>query len=99
MASVVDHHANAGIGVGPELAGAATAYAQLHDSETALRWLSQAARTGFPCYPWYARDPLLYPIRDDSRFADFMRDLRRSWKDARAKYSRGSSGRRTSQGN
>jgi DNA-binding winged helix-turn-helix (wHTH) protein len=79
--------------------GLATAYAQLHEPETALRWLSQAARTGFPCYPWYERDPLLDPIRDDSRFADFMRDLRRSWKDARAMYSSESSGRRTSQGN
>jgi TolB-like protein/DNA-binding winged helix-turn-helix (wHTH) protein len=66
--------------------GLGTAYAQLHDPATALRWLSQAARTGFPCYPWYARDPLLDPIRDDSRFADFIRGLRRSWEDARAKY-------------
>jgi hypothetical protein len=79
--------------------GLATAYAQLRDPEKALRWLSRAARTGFPCYPWYERDPLLDPIRDDSRFADFMRDLRRSWKDARAMYSSESSGRRTSQGN
>jgi len=49
--------------------------------------LAQAATTGFPCYPWYERDPLLDPARDDPRFADFMRDLRRSWEDARAKYA------------
>jgi tetratricopeptide (TPR) repeat protein len=63
--------------------GLGTAYAQLGEPTTALRWLSQAATTGFPCYPWYARDPLLDPIRADPRFVDFMRDLRRSWEDAR----------------
>jgi TolB-like protein/DNA-binding winged helix-turn-helix (wHTH) protein len=70
--------------------GLGTAYAQLRDSTTALRWLSQAATTGFPCYPWYERDPLLDPIRDDPRFADFMRELRRSWEGARTKYGSGS---------
>jgi TolB-like protein/DNA-binding winged helix-turn-helix (wHTH) protein len=67
--------------------GLGTVYAQLRDPATAVRWLSQAAKTGFPCYPWYERDPLLDPIRNDSQFADFMRDLRRSWEDARAKYA------------
>jgi TolB-like protein/DNA-binding winged helix-turn-helix (wHTH) protein len=72
------HHAAYGLG---------TAYAQLRDPPTALRWLSQAAATGFPCYPWFERDPLLDPIRNDGRFAAFMRDLRRTWEDTRAKYS------------
>jgi len=67
--------------------GLGTVYAQLRDPATAVRWLSQAAKTGFPCYPWYERDPLLDPIRHDSQFADFMRDLRRSWEDARARYA------------
>ncbi|MGH2436246.1 MAG: tetratricopeptide repeat protein, partial [bacterium] len=67
--------------------GLATAYAQLDDPATALRWLAQAAATGFPCYPWYERDPLLNPIRDDSRFILFMRELRRSWENARGKYA------------
>jgi TolB-like protein len=67
--------------------GLGTVYAQLRDPATAVRWLSQAAKTGFPCYPWYERDPLLDPIRNDSQFADFMRDLRRSWEDARARYA------------
>lgn len=62
-----------------------TAYAQLRDAPTALRWLSQAAATGFPCYPWYERDPLLNPIRHDPRFIRFVHGLRRSWEDARAK--------------
>lgn len=67
--------------------GLGATYAQLRDPTTALRWLSQAVTTGFPCYPWYERDPLLDPIRADPRFADFMRELRRSWEDARAKYA------------
>jgi TolB-like protein/DNA-binding winged helix-turn-helix (wHTH) protein/lipopolysaccharide biosynthesis regulator YciM len=71
------HHAAYGLG---------TAYAQLGEPATALRWLSQGAATGFPCYPWYEHDPLLDPIRDDSRFINFMSELRRSWENARAKY-------------
>jgi TolB-like protein len=67
--------------------GLGTAYAQLRDPASALRWLSQAATTGFPCYPWYERDPLLDPIRGHPQFADFMRELRRSWEDVRAKYA------------
>jgi TolB-like protein/Tfp pilus assembly protein PilF len=69
--------------------GLGTAYAQLRDSTTALRWLSQAAATGFACYPWYQRDPLLDPIRADPDFAAFMGELRRSWEDTRAKYAGG----------
>ncbi len=71
------HHAAYGLG---------TAYAQLREPASAVRWLSQAAATGFPCYPWYERDPLLDPIRNDPGFGRFMRELRRSWQDARARY-------------
>jgi TolB-like protein/DNA-binding winged helix-turn-helix (wHTH) protein len=67
--------------------GLGTAYAQLGDPATALRWLTQAATTGFPCYPWYERDPLLDPIRTDPRFVSFLRGLRRSWEDARAEHA------------
>ena len=70
--------------------GLGTAYAQLRDPTTALRWLSQAAATGFACYPWYQRDPLLDPIRNDSGFAAFMGELRRSWENTRTKYTGGS---------
>jgi TolB-like protein/DNA-binding winged helix-turn-helix (wHTH) protein/Tfp pilus assembly protein PilF len=72
------HHAAYGLG---------TAYAQLRDAPAALRWLSQAAATGFASYPWFERDPLLDPIRNDAGFSAFMRDLRRSWEDTHAKYS------------
>jgi TolB-like protein/DNA-binding winged helix-turn-helix (wHTH) protein/Tfp pilus assembly protein PilF len=72
------HHAAYGLG---------TAYAQLGEPATAVRWLARAAATGFSCYPWYERDPLLDPIRTDERFAGFMRDLHGSWADACARYS------------
>ena len=71
------HHAAYGLGA---------TYAQLGDAPAALRWLSRAATTGFACYPWYDRDPLLDPVRGDARFVAFIDDLRRSWEDARAKY-------------
>jgi eukaryotic-like serine/threonine-protein kinase len=74
----INHHAAYGLGA---------TYAQLRDPATAVRWLARAAATGFACYPWYERDPLLDPIRTDARFADFMRDLHGSWADARARYS------------
>jgi DNA-binding winged helix-turn-helix (wHTH) protein/TolB-like protein len=73
----VNHHAAYGLGA---------AHAQLGDAVQAVRWLAQAAATGFSCYPWYERDPLLDPIRADSGFADFMRTLHRSWEDARTRY-------------
>ena len=65
-----------------------TTYAQLREPAAAVRWLSEAAATGFSCYPWYEHDPLLDPIRGDAGFVGFMRELRRSWEDARAKYAK-----------
>lgn len=39
------------------------AYAQLGDAAEAARWLRIAVDTGFPCLPWFERDPLLEPLR------------------------------------
>ncbi|HWQ00337.1 MAG TPA: winged helix-turn-helix domain-containing protein [Vicinamibacterales bacterium] len=70
-----DHHVAYSVG---------SAYAQLGETGEALRWLRTAAATGFPCLPWFERDPLLDPIRRDPRFADLLervkadRDLARS---------------------
>jgi Tfp pilus assembly protein PilF len=58
--STLIHHGAYGLG---------TAYAQLGDRPASLRWLAQAATTGFPCYPWYESDPLLDPLREDPRLA------------------------------
>jgi TolB-like protein/DNA-binding winged helix-turn-helix (wHTH) protein len=74
----LNHHAAYGLGA---------AYAQLGEPATALRWLSQAAATGFSCYPWYRDDPLLDPLRDEPRFVAFIGQLRRSWEFARSHYA------------
>ena len=44
----MDHHVSYSLGA---------TYAQLGDLPEANRWLAEAARTGFPCYPWYAAGP------------------------------------------
>jgi len=74
----VDHHVAYAL---------AAAHAQLEHRSEALHWLRQAAETGFPCYPWFARDPLLQPLRDDSEFTQFLEELRRSWEGTKARYA------------
>ncbi len=75
--SYMDHHVAYALGV---------AYAQLGDSVQALRWLEQATDTGLPCYPWYAIDPLLRPLRRDPEFHRFLGTLRGSWEAAKSRY-------------
>jgi hypothetical protein len=53
----------------------------------AREWLARAVETGFPCYPWYERDPLLEPVRQDPEGHRFMERLRERWKAARARYA------------
>ncbi len=74
----MDHHAAYSVGV---------AYAQLGQRGEALLWLRKAADTGFPCYPWYARDPLLQPLGGDPEFQRFMAGLQKSWETAKARYT------------
>jgi serine/threonine-protein kinase len=73
----VDHHVAYSLGA---------AYAQLGDAKQAKHWLEEAARTGFPCYPWFARDTLLDPLRPDPAFKQLLDDLQQSWRSAAAKY-------------
>jgi tetratricopeptide (TPR) repeat protein len=65
--SYMDHHVAYGLGA---------AYAQLGQPADARQWLAESARTGFPCYPWYVRDPLLDPLREDPAFRAFLAGLR-----------------------
>ena len=74
----MDHHAAYSVGA---------AYAQLGQRSEALLWLRKAADTGFPCYPWYARDPLLQPLGGDLEFQRFMAGLQKSWESAKARYT------------
>jgi TolB-like protein len=65
---------------------AGAAYAQLGRPDDAVRWLTRAAETGFPCAPWYERDPLLEPLREDPRFLQLLDRLRRGRDDAARRY-------------
>jgi serine/threonine-protein kinase len=77
----MDHHVAYGLGV---------ASAQLGRPSDAVRWLQSAADTGFPCYPWVARDPLLDPVRRDPAFQAFLAGLRTDYDRARTRYESGS---------
>ena len=36
-------------------------------------------KEGFPCYPLFARDPFLDPIRQDLAFIRFMAEMKERW--------------------
>jgi TolB-like protein/tRNA A-37 threonylcarbamoyl transferase component Bud32 len=74
----VDHHVAYSL---------AAAYAQLRQPEEAARWLIQAGETGFPCYPWFERDPLLDPVRRDNSVSRALKQVEESWTAARRRYS------------
>ena len=74
----VDHHVAYSLGA---------AYAQLGQPEQAANWLTKAMETGFPCYPWFERDPLLDPVRQDPRVSRVLTQLRQSWEAAKSRYS------------
>ena len=57
----------------------ASVYALLRQPERAVYWLHQAAEGGWPCYPYFARDPNLDHIRGDPDFVAFMKQLKRQW--------------------
>jgi serine/threonine protein kinase/tetratricopeptide (TPR) repeat protein len=75
----IDHHVAAGLG---------NAYAQLERPDEALRWLRNAADTGFPCHPWYARDPLLQPLRGTPVFESWLQELLLRQREAEKQYAR-----------
>ena len=58
----------------------AATYAALHEPDEAVNWAEAAADDGFPCYPYFARDPNLDPLRDFPRFVDFMSQLHKQWR-------------------
>lgn len=67
-----DHHVAYSLGA---------AYAQLGDLKESQRWLHTAADTGFPCLPWFERDPLLQPLRrlpEFSTLLEYVRERRES---------------------
>ena len=54
---------------------AACALALLGDVEPALDWLTDAARSGFPCHAFFERDPFLESLRGEARFGSLMKEL------------------------
>ncbi len=62
----------------------ALAYALLHQPGSAVQWLRRVADGGMPCYPLFARDPLLDNIRTDPGFVAFLREQRAQWERNRA---------------
>jgi eukaryotic-like serine/threonine-protein kinase len=73
----MDHHVAYSLGA---------AYAQLARLGEARTWLDRAVTSGFPCYPWYASDPLLEPVRRDSSGRAFLERLRAQWNAAKTRY-------------
>ncbi len=67
---------------------AGATYAQLARPAEAVRWLRHAHDTGWLCYPWYANDPLLQPLKQVAEFRDFMEEFRKSREAALARYLR-----------
>ncbi len=59
--------------------GAARVYALGGDAEQAARWLQETIRWGFPCYPLFAEDHMLDPVRKSPEFQRVLADLRGQW--------------------
>jgi len=57
----------------------ASVYALLDEPARAMYWLRQTAEGGWPCYPYFARDPNLDPIRNAPEFVAFMKQLKAQW--------------------
>jgi len=57
----------------------ASARAIMGDADTAIDLLAQAADDGFPCYPWFERDPCLASVRDNPRFRQLISELKARW--------------------
>lgn len=54
-------------------------YAVLGDTDTALAWLERTADNGFPCWPFFLRDPNLENLREEPRFKRLIADLERTY--------------------
>ncbi len=60
----------------------AAAYALMNKKKQALDWLEKTAEDGFPCYPWFDKDPCLQNIRNEPRFKALIKRLRMQWQPA-----------------
>jgi TolB-like protein len=76
-ATYKDHHLAYAIGA---------VYAQLGNAPEAVRWLRKAAVEGFICYPWYARDSLLKPLKGDAAFQQLLQELQSKWEENKIRF-------------
>jgi len=72
-----DHHVTYSLGA---------AYAQLDLPAEALRWLNESRQGGFPCYPWFERDPLLAKLKTRPEFQVFLDEFKEKWKTVNEQY-------------
>ena len=61
------------------LAGVAVLSLGMIFDDAFVYWLRRAAETGWPCYPYFARDPNLDRVRSDPQFVTFMKQLKAQW--------------------
>ncbi len=62
---------------------AGAALARMNRAEEAVQWLREAAESGLPCYPLFANDPNLDPIRQDPKFLALLADVRHGFESLR----------------
>jgi DNA-binding winged helix-turn-helix (wHTH) protein len=58
----------------------AATFAALQEPDAAVNWLEAAADDGFPCYPYFERDPKLDTLRGYPPFVDLMSALHTQWR-------------------
>jgi hypothetical protein len=64
----------------------AQVYAVLADRTSSLRMLRRSIESGFFCYPYFVRDPLLDSLRDQPGLDERMAEARRRHEDFKAKF-------------
>ena len=63
--------------------GAVRVYALGGNADEATRWLKETISWGFPCYPLFAEDHMLDPVRKSPEFQRVLADLRGQWEQYR----------------
>ena len=61
----------------PRAPGVPDIECEMHHTTLVVSDVREAAESGFPCYPLFARDPNLDPIREDPRFQAFLADMQK----------------------